>query len=84
MKKIGKFKKWVEDFGGQRKVAWLLGVSENAVVHWINGESGPRLHTLQRLVKLAQGTLTYDDVINETTRNAKCSVTKDKLAKLGK
>lgn len=81
MKKIGKFEKWVESFGGQRKVAWYLGISENAVVHWMKGEGGPRLITLQHIVKLAQGALTYDDIINETLRNAKFTGAKDNLLK---
>lgn len=61
-----KLRKWIESQGGARKVAQILGTESPTIYAWLRGDSTPKVLVMQKIVKLANGALTYDDIINET------------------
>lgn len=65
-----KFKKWIQDQGGPRAVGRLLGVESPTIYAWMRGGSTPKALVMQKLVELGRGAFSYDDIINETKRNA--------------
>jgi hypothetical protein len=66
-----RFYMWVQKYG-QTKLAEDLGIVKSAVTSWFTGVSSPRLLTMQKIITLARGEVSYDDVINET-KNTRAS-----------
>lgn len=78
-----KFQAWVKHFGGKRKLAIELEVSDWTVYNWCRGGGHPEVSNIIRLIKLSQGSpfeLNFDIIYKECTRD----VAKIKLAKESK
>lgn len=65
---MNKLQRWVVEFGGPTKLAYILGVHPSSVDHWLKGRSHPKLPTAQRIVRLSKDTLTFDDIIECSKR----------------
>lgn len=61
-----KFEKWVANQGGPVSLALKLRVQPARVRTWLRGEASPQVLIMQKMVNLAKGELTYDDIINGT------------------
>jgi len=61
------FRDWVEKMGGPAAVGKLLGRKPKAVEHWLAGRNHPRLPEAHRILKLAKGELTLDDILKSET-----------------
>lgn len=66
-----KFRKWVDEFGGIKKVALALDVGEHQVRAWLRGENVPRPLTIEKMIKLSKGSLTFEIICKETSRGRK-------------
>ena len=60
---MNKFREWVTEKGGTEAVGKLMGKKQKAVQHWIRGHSNPKLKDAQKILKLARGKLTLEDII---------------------
>lgn len=62
-----KFTKWAASFGGAPKLAAELGMKERSVYLWLEcrGKS-PTAKNVLRIVELAKGKLSCDDIVFET------------------
>ena len=60
------FQHWITSFGGVEAVAAKLGVTRAAVYHWVNKRGCPKIETIDHIVKLSKGKLSFDDVITST------------------
>lgn len=65
-----KFEAWVYSEGGLEAVANQINVSKSAVGHWCNRFSKPGLEACNSILKLANGKLTLNDIL-EGTRKCK-------------
>jgi DNA-binding phage protein len=63
-----KIRKWVDDSGGIKSVAEKLRVGEHQVRAWLRGEATPRSKTLNQIIRLSKGQLTFDIIYKETSR----------------
>jgi DNA-binding phage protein len=63
-----KVRKWVDSFGGVQKVAEALGVGDHQVRAWLRGEATPRSKTLNEIIRLSKGSLTFEVIYKETSR----------------
>lgn len=61
-----KFERWVREFGGTKKLADALGISQQAVQHWLNGYCNPNATTCVEILKLSRGKLKLTDILKET------------------
>lgn len=61
-----RFFQWIEDQGGVNVLAEKLGVAHSTVSSWVNKKTTPKAIVMQKIVKMAKGVVTYDDIINET------------------
>lgn len=59
-----KFEEWVFKQGGIRDLARKLQITPMTIVHWFNKDCFPSALTLQKLVKMSKGKLTYDSIID--------------------
>lgn len=66
-----KLSTWIATEGGPTVVARRLGVAPQNIHSWLRGVTVPRPLVLQRLIKMADGDLTYETVIKEASRNQK-------------
>jgi len=66
-----KFREWIDTQGGPPAVAKLLGVDVYRVRTWVRSEATPKALLMQKIVKIAKGAVSYDDIITGTTRNRK-------------
>ncbi len=66
---MNSFEKWILAKGGPGAVAKLLGVTAHTVRNWREGRSTPHRSTMQRIVYLAKGVVTYYDILALTLRN---------------
>lgn len=62
------FATWLENYG-VKKIAKELSITKAAVYAWMRGDAAPKTTTLQKIVKLGKGKLSYDSIISESTRN---------------
>lgn len=58
-----KFERWVREFGGTRKLANALGVTQPAVQHWLNGFCNPGINKAHKILELSKGKLTLADIL---------------------
>lgn len=65
------FKEWVEHFGGARALAEKLNVTDHAVRHWLRGEGSPEAETINTIIRLSKGVLTFEQIYRESTRSKK-------------
>ena len=63
------FFNWIKANGGKAATAELLGVSLQSIDHWLAGRSTPKALIMQRIVKVSNKQVSYDAIINETTKN---------------
>lgn len=68
-----KFSHWIADQGGPGAVASRLGVTTHIVRIWLNGKGSPKVETIERIVELSGGKVSFEDVILESRRNVKTS-----------
>lgn len=61
---MDKFRDWVTQKGGPGVVARLMGKNQTAVEHWVRGYSHPKLKDVPKLLKLSNGKLTLEDILN--------------------
>lgn len=61
-----KFEEWVIFQGGFQAVADKLGCSRGTVQNWCDAKTAPSLELAYRIVTLAGGQLTYDDLVEGT------------------
>jgi hypothetical protein len=61
-----KFERWVLAYGGSLAVSKAVGVHHITVATWIGRRGRPNIETTSKLLKLAKGELTIDDVIEGT------------------
>ena len=59
-----KLEEWIFKQGGIRTVARKLQITPMTIVHWLNKDCYPGALTLQKIVKLSKGKLTYDQIID--------------------
>ena len=65
------FQDWVECYG-EEKLAKRLGVTKTTVVRWTKRQGWPKVSLLTKIVKLSNGLLTYENIIESTSpRNRK-------------
>lgn len=62
---------WIEEFGGATKLAAELGLGEGAVRVWMRGEGSPRAETIDKLITLSGGRLTFETIYRESSINVK-------------
>jgi len=62
---------WIDKFGGATKVGAALDLSEAAVGVWMRGHGSPEAKTIDRLIKLSKGELTFDIIYKCSTCNPK-------------
>lgn len=60
------FDRWVLEMGGSFAVAKLLGVHQVTVATWVGKRSRPNMETALKILQLAKGRLTIDDLIEGT------------------
>lgn len=65
----GKFATWVEKEGGSNVVAEKLGVTGAAVRYWLRGNYSPQAVTIMKILKLAKGDVSFEDIVKESRRN---------------
>ena len=65
------FNTWVEEFGGARLLAKKLEVTDHAVRVWMRGEGSPHAETIDAIIKLSKGVLTFEQIFKESTRSKK-------------
>ena len=65
-----KFKKWIELQGGPKALARKLGTESPTVYAWLRGAASPKALTMQKIVKMSRGALSYDDIIDATKGGA--------------
>lgn len=73
------FATWLENYG-IKKLAQELSITKAAVYAWMRGKAAPKTTTLQKLVKLGKGKLSYDSIISQTT----CNIAKPKTGQAAK
>lgn len=61
-----KFERWVLEFGGSYSLSKALGVHHVTVATWIGKRSRPNMETALRILKLADGAITMDDLMEGT------------------
>jgi hypothetical protein len=66
-----KFEKWVKSQGGTTHVAAKLGVTSMAVQQWLLAKASPRALTIQKLILMSKGKLSFDDIIHATKKGVK-------------
>lgn len=66
-----KIRKWVDEFGGIKKLALELDVGEHQVRKWLRGEATPRPALLKQIIRLSKGELTFEVIYKETSRSKK-------------
>lgn len=57
------FQRWVTDFGGVKPLASKLSVTQATVYRWVNRHGWPKVKTINSIVKLSKGKLTFVDVV---------------------
>lgn len=62
---------WIDKFGGATKVGAALDLSEAAVTVWMRGQGAPGVGTVDKLIKLSKGELTFDIIYKCSTSNPK-------------
>lgn len=62
---------WIDKFGGIPKLAKELEVSEHTVRLWLRGDGCPRAITMTRIILMSKGTLSFQQIFKESTRNLK-------------
>ena len=62
-----KFEKWVLFFGGTKKLALHLEVTQTAVQHWCARRNTPRARHCDEILSLASGELDLQDILNGTS-----------------
>lgn len=68
---MNKFRKWIADTGGARHVAVLLGTTERSIYHWKAAINSPNAMTLQKIVTLSKGKVSYQDILDCTLHGKK-------------
>ncbi len=68
-----KFARWVDEYGGSVLLAARLRVTPAVVRLWVRGGGSPRAMTIQRIVDLSAGKLTYSAILRDTRSNMKRS-----------
>lgn len=66
-----RFEKWITDSGGPRAVARMLRTESPTIYGWLRGAATPRAKTMQQIVRLSKGQVSFDDIINETSKKGK-------------
>jgi hypothetical protein len=66
---MGKLAKWIAASGGSDVVAKKLGCTGAAIRYWLRGRGSPRATTIETLIKLSKGKLTFKDIVTESRRN---------------
>lgn len=64
-----KFERWVLEYGGPSKVAVAVGVSHTTVGVWLQRRASPQLGVTKKLLDLARGHLSIEDILEGTTTN---------------
>lgn len=62
---------WVEQYGGAIVLAEKLDVTPHAVRVWLRGEGSPHAETVNDLIRLSKGELTFEQIYKESTRSKK-------------
>lgn len=57
------FKKWVDNYGGTKRLAKKLGTTEAAVYHWLSGKGWPKVDTIRDIIKISKNELTFSDIV---------------------
>lgn len=65
------FNQWVEKFGGARALAPKLNVTDHAVRVWLRGEGSPQAETINEIIRLSKGELTFEQIFKESIRSKK-------------
>ncbi len=60
---MNKFEKWAADMGGPRKLSEMLGVTHWAVKFWLKKKGYPQVETIEKIIKLSKGRLTFADIV---------------------
>jgi len=63
-----KFERWILESGGTGTISRLLGVKQTTVVCWCNAQTTPNLETSIALVELSKKKLSFEDILEGTTR----------------
>lgn len=58
-----KFERWVRQFGGTKKLASELEVTQSAVQHWLTGYCSPGIRKCLKIISLSEGKLTLNDIL---------------------
>lgn len=66
-----KLSEWISANGGRDAVARQLGVTEEAIHYWLRKRITPRVETMQRIVELSKGKVSFEEIIEETKPQAK-------------
>ncbi len=65
---MGAFQKWVDESGGVRVTAERLGLTPDAVHRWLRRQNGPSVKHIMQILKLADGGLTWEDIVSATCK----------------
>lgn len=60
------FSQWVDEFGGTEKLAYKLGLTSGAIYFWLSRMGTPKPATMQKIIKLSNGKLTFNDILEST------------------
>lgn len=64
------FRDWVTKCGGAGAVARKLGVSKETVLFWLKRRGNPKTLTIAKMIKLSDGALTFNEIVNGTSKKA--------------
>jgi transcriptional regulator with XRE-family HTH domain len=57
------FQRFVADYGGPKELAHALDYSENAVYRWLEGNRTPKIQTIFKIIQLAKGSLSAEQIV---------------------
>lgn len=66
------FTDWIETYGGIEKLSKTLKINPHTIRVWLRGDGSPRPKTINRIIRLSKGKLTFETVFSESTRSKKC------------
>lgn len=65
------FQSWIDDSGGIHKVAKKLGTTRTAVWGWYHRRGWPKVDTIVKILKLSNGRLTFEKIVDSTKPQSK-------------
>ena len=62
------FSEWITTYGGVQKLASTLGVNRSVIYAWLQGVNTPNSLNMIALVKLSNGALSFDSLMQDISQ----------------